>query len=149
MQLNPHLIHLSRASNWFRHLISHAPNWLIQFGRCEIRRLNQVLKSSQKFGIYSRCTKFLGDIVWFQKTSIPTTRMVIGNSEGGRALKSQNFKRKVWSETGNSSEVGVSEQKSSILVGGMDIFCNHTFSKNLKLPKLLACLVISQDLAWF
>jgi len=43
--------------------------------------------------------------VQFHKISIPTPGMVIGNSVGG--LKSQNFQRKVGSETGISRGVEV------------------------------------------
>ena len=45
-------------------------------------------------------------IVQFQKISTPTPWKVNGNSKGMGGLKGQNFKRKLWSSSGNSRGVG-------------------------------------------
>ena len=64
----------------------------------------------------------------FQKISIPTPWKVNGNSEGVRGLKGQNFKRKVWDLSGNSSGVGWGGLNQKTFRGrSMDTFWNSTF----------------------
>lgn len=63
--------------------------------------------------ILNFCDKQENKIVWFQKTSIATSRRVIGNSKGEGDLKNQNLERKVHVWTEKPSVGGVFLEQSN------------------------------------
>ena len=66
------------------------------------------------------------NIVWFQKISIPISRMVIGNYEGEGVTKAKIFKGKYG--TKRVIPGGWEDPNPKPTLGGvMDIFLNHTF----------------------
>lgn len=83
---------------------------------------------NMSLGTLTELKEFYDIIVWFQKISTTTHRLVNGNSKGEEGLESQIFKSKVWTETGISREMErgeVSNQKT-LHERGEDIFWNNT-----------------------
>lgn len=108
--------------------------------------------------ILNFCDKQENKIVWFQKTSIATSRRVIGNSKGEGDLKSQNLERKVHVWTEKPSVGGVFFGTKQLVVSvqlqwhffkrfSAALQCSWHFNclSQITVPEMLAMMVDLED----